>query len=221
MTRTVELPDESAFGGGFNRSMQQPVGNARLASQSSGVVQSAGSKVQPPHRGIAMFRKLVLPLAAAALLAGCATTAPYGYRDGQGDYYYGRPSVEYRDHGVYPGGYPYYGPYRPGFYGSFRYGWPYGYYGYPYYGRPYYRPIHGPVHRPHPHAPDTRPDGGAWRNFDELHRRHDGGEGAMPTPGPAMPLAPREPRTHGEGSRMGEMIRRTREGHRGHDTQDE
>ncbi|TCZ79618.1 hypothetical protein [Lysobacter sp. N42] len=173
-----------------------------------------------------MFRKLVLPLAATALLAGCVTTAPYGYRDGRGDYYYGRPSVEYRHHGVYPGGYPYYGPYRPGFYGSFRYGWPYGYYGHPYSGYPYYgRPYYRPIYRPRPQEPDTRPDGGAWRNFDELRRRRDGGESAMPTPRPATPVAPREPRMRdgdGErGSRMGEMIRRAREGGRPSDTQDE
>ena len=44
-----------------------------------------------------MIRKLLIPLAATALLAGCVTTAPYGYRGGgQGDYYYGSPSVDYR-----------------------------------------------------------------------------------------------------------------------------
>ena len=177
-----------------------------------------------------MFRKIVLPLAVAALMAGCVTTAPYGYRgDGQGDYYYGSPSVEYRYHGVYPGyGYPYYGPYRPGFYGSYRYGNPYGYYGRHYYGYPYQRPIYRPIYRPRPSGPDTRPDGGGWRNFDELRRRRDGGStpgGIAPSPTPstiAPPSMPREPRVRREeGSRMGEMIRRSREGNRPTSTQDE
>lgn len=186
-----------------------------------------------------MFRKLVLPLAAAALLAGCVTSAPYGYRDGRdGDYYYGRPSTEYRYHG-YPGyGYdPYYGPYRPGFYGSFRFGhpWGYGYYGRPYYGHPYYgHPGYGyprPIYRPRPTGPDTRPDGGGWRNLDELRRRRDagtttpGGTGPSPTPSiSSPPPAPREPRIRSGdegGSRMGEMIRRTREGNRPSSAQDE
>lgn len=168
-----------------------------------------------------MFRKIVLPLAVAALMAGCVTTAPYGYRGGgQGDYYYGSPSVEYRDHGMYPGyGHPYYGPYRPGFHGSFRYGYPYGYgyYGRPYYGGGYphyYRPIYRPVYRPRPNTPDTRPDGGGWRNFDELRRRRDGGTGGVTPPSPsiATPSTPREPRVRSDGgSRMGEMIHRARE----------
>lgn len=91
-----------------------------------------------------MFRKLLVPLAACALLAGCITTAPYGYEGGdRGDYYYGSPSVDYRyDESGYgygfPGygyGPPYYGPYRPGIsiYGT--YGYPgYGYGGYGGYG---------------------------------------------------------------------------------------
>jgi hypothetical protein len=168
-----------------------------------------------------MLRTLLLPIAAATLLAGCVTTAPYGYRDGsQGDYYYGRPSVEYRHHGVYPGyGYPYHGPYRPGFQGRFGFGYPYGYYGSPYYGRGYYgRPYYGyprPIYRPRPSGPDTRPDGGGWRNFDRLRRR-DGGStpgGIDPSP---VTVAPREPRMRGEGggSRMGQMIRRAEEGRR-------
>ena len=75
-----------------------------------------------------MFRKLLLPIAATALLAGCVTTAPYGYRGGgQGDYYYGSPSVEYRYHG-----YGYGDPYGYGGYGGYGglYGW-YGDYYYP------------------------------------------------------------------------------------------
>lgn len=180
-----------------------------------------------------MFRKLVLPLAAAALLAGCVTSAPYGYRGGgQGDYYYGSPSVEYRHHGVYPGyGHPYYGPYRPGFYGRFGYGYPYGYYGRPYYyGHPYYgNPYYGyprPVYRPRPSGPDTRPDGGGWRNLDEIRRRRDSGGdtgGTGPAPTPVAPVMPREPRIRRDdgGSRMGQMIRRAGEGREPSSAQDE
>ncbi len=178
-----------------------------------------------------MFRKILLPIAATALLAGCVTTAPYGYRGGgQGDYYYGSPSTEYRYHGVYPGyGSPYYGPYRPGFYGSLRYGYPGGYYGRPYYGHPYYGyPYQRPIYRPRPTGPDTRPDGGGWRNFDEIRRRRDADAtprtGPSPTPSIVAPSVPREPRMRsgdGGGSRMGEMIRRTREGVRPSSAQDE
>jgi hypothetical protein len=188
-----------------------------------------------------MFRKLLLPVAAAALMAGCMTTAPYGYRgQGQGDYYYGRPSVEYRHYDGYGYG-PYHGPYRPGFYGSIRYGYPYGYgyYGRPYYGHPYGYPYYRPIYRPRPTSPqppDTRPDGGGWRNFDELRRRREGVSvpgGSGPSPTPVAPVAPREPRfvapeprteprvRRDEGSRMGEMIRRSREGATPSSQQDE
>lgn len=171
-----------------------------------------------------MFRKLLLPIAATALLAGCVTSAPYGYRSERGDYYYGRPSVEYRHHGVYPGyGYPYYGPYRPGYYGGYPgyYGYPYGhgYYG-PRYGYPYYYP---PVYRPRPGGstqPDTRPDGGPWRHVDELRRRGTTGTtpgGVGPAPStyspPPQPQPRMEPRVRrsDEGSSMGQAIRRARE----------
>lgn len=147
-----------------------------------------------------MFRRLLLPLAATALLAGCVTSAPYGYRGGgQGDYYYGSPSVEYRYEG-YPGyGDPYYGPYRSGFsiwgstggyYGRPYYGPGYGYpgygypgYGNPYYGNPYYGSYYGyphPTRRPRPDQdndndhddqPSNQPSGGPWRNLDEITRR--------------------------------------------------
>ena len=46
-----------------------------------------------------MIRKLILPVAALVLLAGCATG--YSYRTAPGDYYYGQPGTVYRD---------YYGP---------------------------------------------------------------------------------------------------------------
>ena len=178
-----------------------------------------------------MFRKLLLPLAATALLAGCVTSAPYGYRDGaQGDYYYGAPSVEYRYRGAY--GDPYYGPYRPGFslYGS--YGYPYGrsYYGNPYYGNPYYRYPYGypygyprPVYRPRPDGNHSnRPDGGPWRNLEDVVRRRRGMEGTpQGSPTPSMPqIARPEPGSFGpaarpraggdEGSAVGGMIRRAR-----------
>ncbi|WP_238382896.1 hypothetical protein [Cognatilysobacter segetis] len=176
-----------------------------------------------------MFRRLLVPLAATALLAGCVTTAPYGYRgNGQGDYYYGAPSTEYRYHGAYPGyGYPYYGPYRPGLsvWGSYGYGG-YGYYGRPYYGNPYGgyygnpyygypRNTHRPP-RPDHRDGDHRPDGGAWRNLDEITRRRrgmDGGGGSSSIPTPSMPqpqVAPRIRNGNGDGSAMGQLIRRGR-----------
>ena len=46
-----------------------------------------------------MLRKFLLPAVVAATLAGCATG--YSYRSGNGDYYYGQPSVEYRYYGGY------------------------------------------------------------------------------------------------------------------------
>lgn len=145
------------------------------------------------------FLKLALPAALVLLLAGCITD-PYQYRgDGYGgDYYYGRPSVEYRHHGYYNGyGYPSYGrsgwsfgvqygyPYGYGRYGGFsrygygRPGYGYGYGGYggwPYYyrGYPSYPPV---VVYPRP-QPDPEPghdsDQGPppWR---DLGRIRDGG----------------------------------------------
>lgn len=187
-----------------------------------------------------MFRKLLVPLAATALLAGCVTTAPYGYRGEGGDYYYGAPSVEYRYHGVY--GDPYsYGPYRPGlsvwggygypYYGGRYSGYPYPYYGYPYYGNPYYgRPYHPrPTPGPEPgDAAPPRPKGGPWRNLDDLVRRRRAMDGDGAPVAGAMPVAPPraevmrppvEPRfsptpmprmDRDEGSGAGAMIRRAR-----------
>ena len=109
------------------------------------------------------MRKILIALAAAALLAGCATG--YGYSDydghGYGDYYYGSPSYRvYDDYYGVPYGYGraglgYYG--GRGYYGSLYggWGWPWygGYsswYGVPgYYGPGYsYRPPYRPPHRP-------------------------------------------------------------------------
>ena len=124
-----------------------------------------------------MIRPLLLPALAAgmaAMLGGCVSG--YQYRDGAGDYYYGQPSVQYRDYGYgrygsagygYPGGYGGYGGY---------YGYPYGYGGYGGYGYPYWRP---PVHtvRPGPHdgghtggdrRPDHKGDRPPWRNLGDL-----------------------------------------------------
>lgn len=120
-----------------------------------------------------MIRKLsLLALASVAALAGCATS-PYGYRDGGGDYYYGRTSSAYGSAGYgYPGGaygsvgygYPGYGYPRYG--SSYGYGSPYGYYGYaprygsygyPYYPVPYRQVI---VVQPQPGSPPPPPSGG-------------------------------------------------------------
>ena len=148
--------------------------------------------------------KVAAAAGAALLLAGCVTD-PYAYRGGygygSGDYYYGRPSVEYRHYGSYGGyGYPYYGgPYgRP--YGrshwsfGFGYGYPYygygGYgYGWPYYyrGWPRYPPI--VVHpRPDPdpdHDPGDDQGPPPWRDLDRLR---DGG------PRPPIQTEPSRPR---------------------------
>ena len=108
-----------------------------------------------------MFRKLLLPALAATVLAGCVTDYNYRGHGGSGDYYYGRPSVEYRYYGGYGGygghGYPYYGGY--GYWGSpypYRYGYS-PYYSYPRY--PYYR---------YPYRYDRHPD------------RHHGQHGQQP-----------------------------------------
>lgn len=103
-----------------------------------------------------MIRHLAIATLAAVALSGCVSD--YAYRDGPGDYYYGRPSVQYYDYGYgapygsaygygYPGGWSgslYYG-------GGYGYGYPYGYYGggyYPYY--PYYWHRRHDNHRPPP-----------------------------------------------------------------------
>ena len=110
-----------------------------------------------------MIRHLAIATLAAAALSGCVTD--YAYRDGVGDYYYGRPSVEYYDSGYgapygsvygYPGGGWNGGlsiGYGYGGYGGYGYPYGYGYYGG---GYPYYPPYWN--HRPHrPHHPDRPP----------------------------------------------------------------
>jgi hypothetical protein len=139
-----------------------------------------------------MLRKILLPAFAIATLAGCATG--YSYRGGNGDYYYGQPSVEYRFYGGY--GYSGFGSYGygQGFYvdifGRPVYGYPYGYYGgrysgYPYWHGPRPRPPHGPGHggghghdddHDDPptqggHRPGKRPP---WRDIGRIHERGDG-----------------------------------------------
>jgi hypothetical protein len=139
------------------------------------------------HRGTLMIRPLLFPAIAAglaAMLGGCVSG--YQYRDGAGDYYYGQPSVEYRDYGYGPYGGAGYG-YPSGWSGSIGYGFGgyrgYGGYGYPYgyggYGYPYWRP---PVIivRPGPHGGhkdddhkgdhhrDRKDDRPPWRNLGDL-----------------------------------------------------
>lgn len=166
-----------------------------------------------------MIRKLILTAAAAALLGGCATSG-YSYRQGNGDYYHGAPSVEYRYYS------PYYSPY---------YGGPYGYYGSPYGSYRYAYPAYGyrQYHYGHPHGypqryyPGTRrptevdrtPDsnGSHWRNLDRLPRRSRGSNTIAPnrTPMPdlrgtptATPQSNSVPRP--SGSALGERIRRAK-----------
>jgi hypothetical protein len=137
--------------------------------------------------GVATMKRTgFLPLAAASvavLLAGCVSD--YQYREGVGDYYYGQPSVEYRDYGY--GGYGGYGyPYGWGGsigFGYGGYGYPYGGYGYPYggYGYPYYPPL---IFVPgyyggHHHGGHDRPDPIPYR---PAHPHRIGGDGTPATP---------------------------------------
>lgn len=130
-----------------------------------------------------MFRKLLLPMLATAALAGCATD--YGYRNGNGDYYYGQPRVEYN----YPNGYfgeiglGYgYGGFGASYYydrfGRLVYGIPGGYYNSPYYGgNGWYRPRPHKGHGDRDHHDDDhranntdeRPP--PWRDLGGLQQR--------------------------------------------------
>lgn len=147
-----------------------------------------------------MIRKLLFPLLATALLAGCVTDYSLRGGSGGGSYYYGRPSVDYRYYGApYGYGYPYgYGGsyYRyGGYYGNpYRYGgygYPYGYYPSPY-PRYYYpnRPHRPPTTRPS--LPD-HPRGIPWRDArsDRGQRWSGPGPGSVPQPSsiprPSMP----------------------------------
>ena len=115
-----------------------------------------------------MLRKILLPALAIATLAGCATG--YSYRGGNGDYYYGQPSVDYRYHGGYGyGGSIGYG-FGQGYYldvfGRPVYGYPYGYYGGRYPSYPY-----GHGHGPRPRPPHGH---GGGHHGDHDHGDHDG-----------------------------------------------
>ncbi|MDI1252312.1 hypothetical protein [Thermomonas sp.] len=139
-----------------------------------------------------MLRKLLLPMLATAVLAGCATD--YNYRNGNGDYYYGQPRVEYRNvgtNGYYgsfglgygSGGYGFESSYYYDPFGRLVYGYPGGYYGSPYYGgNGWYRPR---PHRGHgdrdDHDGDDN-DGGngnhsdrppPWRDLGRLQQRDE------------------------------------------------
>ena len=159
-----------------------------------------------------MFRKALLPAVAIALLSGCATD--YSYRNGNGDYYYGRPQVEYRyigGYGSYGGNYGGYG-YGLGYgspvyyydrYGRLVYGQPYGYYGTPYSGGhvPYRprRPSHGDNHHGDDNdGTDRRPP---WRNIGRMRPgtpdgRAEAGDDTRPRrqPAPFIQSAPRPER---------------------------
>ena len=135
-----------------------------------------------------MLRKLLLPALAIATLAGCATG--YSYRGGNGGYYYGQPSVDYRYYGGYGYGYGGFGGYGYGqsyyldAFGRPVYGYPYGYYGgrypsYPYGHGP--RPPHGhdgdhdgdhegPSPTQGGHRPGNRPP---WRDIGRIRDRDD------------------------------------------------
>jgi hypothetical protein len=102
-----------------------------------------------------MKRLIMLPVLAASLLGGCVYS-DYAYRGGgPGDYYYGRPGVDYRYNGGYYGGY--YGGYGYYPYGGayFNYGYP-GYYPYP---RSYYYPYR-PYRPYYPYYPGHGGHGG-------------------------------------------------------------
>jgi hypothetical protein len=173
-----------------------------------------------------MKRAFLLPVLAASLLAGCVY-GEYAYRGGTGDYYYGRPYVDYGYYGGYYGGYYPYGYYRYGYpyaypyrYG-YGYGYPYGYYPY----RPYYpyrhhhhhsRPggvIHPDPDRGSPHRSDRAP----WRDLGRIPRGQVGqsgpsGDVRAPSVQPRVAMPPRsasEPRR--DGSATGTMVRRASE----------
>ena len=171
-----------------------------------------------------MLRKLLLPVLAAATLAGCATD--YAYRGGNGDYYYGQPRTEYR----YYDPYGYYGGYAPGYYydryGRLIYGGAYGYYRPYYYGGWWQAPRPRPGHHgqdgdddDHGDTTGRRPP---WRDIGRMVPRTPGEENSRPRAGRqatpfmippqreqpmAAPPIPRMRGDEGGGSRMGRVIR--------------
>lgn len=148
-----------------------------------------------------MIRKMLLPVLAVAMLAGCAS---YQYRGGAGgDYYYGQPSTDYRYYGNPYGAYGYGYPYG-GWGGSIGYG--FGYYSSPYY-RPYYRdygypryprrPWHGGNGHGGGHTPGQPPrDGGngrpPWRNLGDLGDAPRTGQRSAPVVRQRSSVAPME-----------------------------
>jgi hypothetical protein len=167
-----------------------------------------------------MIRKLLfLPVAAVALLAGCAT---YGYRSGgAGDYYYGQPSADYGYYGSYGYGYPGYSGYYSYGYGAPYWGGSIGYYRYYVPSRHWHGDGHdhgGGHHGGHDghdghggggdHTPDRpRPP---WRDLGSVagsrvgKRYADAPEGVAQPPRPMLPRqarpvqeAPRPPRVGG------------------------
>lgn len=122
-----------------------------------------------------MTRKLLLPVLAAALLAGCATYG-YDYRGGtSGDYYYGQPGSDYGYYGY---------PYPPDYYRG---------YGYPGYGAPYwggsigYYGYYGPSwHGGHHHGGHDG-HGGSHDGGDDDHQAPPPGQGQQQPDRPRPP----------------------------------
>lgn len=174
-----------------------------------------------------MLRKLLLPVLATAALAGCVTD--YGYRNGNGDYYYGQPRVEYRELG--PGGYyggvgvQYgYGGYGYGGYGGYGsgpiyfhdrygrlvYGYPGGYYGSPYYGgNGWYSPRPDRDHDGN-HGGNTNNDNRSdrpppWRDLRGMQKRIEDLNGYPD--GEERPRPFRRPQVESNGPSQTQMIR--------------
>lgn len=179
-----------------------------------------------------MKRAFLLPVLAASLLAGCAySNYAYrgGYNGGNGDYYYGRPYVDYRYYGGYSGyaDYGYYGYYGAYGYPYYGHGYRYPYYGYgyrhPYYGyypnRPYYpyrhhhsRPDGGAMH-PDPNPGSSHRSGRApWRDLGRVPGQPtapalETQRSTIQSPMVMPPRSASEPRR--DGSPTGQMMRRT------------
>lgn len=158
------------------------------------------------------MRPLLLPATAVLLLGGCVSSG-YTYRGDRsgGDYYYGRPSVEYREVG--PSGYGYYGyygPYRyyyPGY--GYRYRYPVHPYGYP--DRHHHRYWYDPRYRHVRPRVDTTPDRprSPWRDLDHLRRRQQTPPPPVAAPPPQAPVI--APSGRPGGSAPADRARRARE----------